>query len=58
MRDKLLELLEARQLTRAAAAEILGKHPCTVRKWAAGIEPTPPWAVELLDYKTSERAKQ
>lgn len=55
MREQLRTILAAHKLTTAQAAEMLGKHPITVRKWSAGIEPTPTWAVELLAYKLNDR---
>jgi hypothetical protein len=54
-REQLRKLLADSGLTTTKAATMLGKHPVTVQKWSAGIEPTPQWAVELLGYKVKEQ---
>ena len=53
MTDKteLAALLEKHNISGNKAAIMLGKHPVTVYKWRAGIEPTPQWAIELLTLK-------
>lgn len=48
---ELAALLDELGLSTSKAAALLGRHPCTLRKWRAGIEPTPPWAMELLRFK-------
>ena len=56
-REKLRDLLAQHGLTCRKAANLLGKHPDTVRKWSAGMEPTPDWAIELLGYKATDLRK-
>ena len=55
MKTELATLLESHNLTGTAAAKMLGKHPITVYKWRAGIEPTPAWALELLTLKLERK---
>ena len=55
MKTPLAVLLDQHSLTTAKAAVMLGRHPCTIRKWRAGIEPAPPWALELLALKMERR---
>jgi len=58
MKTELATLLESHKLSGTAAAKMLGKHPITVYKWRAGIEPTPSWAMELLAYKLSDKPQE
>ena len=55
MKTELATLLDRHSLTTTQAAAMLGRHPCTVRKWRAGIEPAPPWALELLALKMERK---
>ena len=44
----LLKLILARQMTRAAFAEMIGRDERTVRRWLSGSSPIPPWVGKLL----------
>ena len=55
MKTELATLLDQHKLSGRDAAKLLGKHPVTVYKWRAGIEPTPAWALELLTLKMEQK---
>lgn len=57
--QQLRDLIKAAGITRAQAADLLHVSPHTIRAWVKGegsksASEAPPWAPELLAYKTGQ----
>lgn len=46
-------LMTAAALSQGETAAMLRVAPITVRMWLNGTNPTPLWAIELLEFKTA-----
>lgn len=44
----LLKLILAKNITRAAFAEMVGRDERTVRRWLSGSSPIPDWVAKIL----------
>lgn len=44
----LLKFILAKNMTRAAFAEMIGRDERTVRRWLSGASPIPAWVAKLI----------